>query len=52
MIAWFMDEIVRRLLMSTPHRKAMRAHMDDVRAQDMRLYGEVHPRHRKGWLRP
>lgn len=50
--AWFMDEIVRRLMMLTPARKRMRAHMDHVRAQDMRLYGEIHPLHRKGWLKP
>lgn len=50
MFAWFMDEVVERLMMLTPARKHMIAHMDNVREQDLRLCGEIHPYHRKGWF--
>lgn len=49
---WLMDEVVRRALMLTPARHKMREHMDRVREQDIRLHGEVHPLHRKGWFKP
>lgn len=52
MFAWIMDEVVLRLMMLTPARRRLVAHMDEVRAQDVRLRGEVHPLHRKGWLKP
>jgi hypothetical protein len=52
MFAWFMDEVVLRLMMLTPRRRALIEHMDGVRAQDLRLHGEVHPLHRRGWLKP
>lgn len=50
--AWFMDEVVLRLMMLTPARRRLRAHMDGVRAQDIRLYGEIHPYHKKSLLKP
>jgi hypothetical protein len=50
--AWFMDEVVLRLLMLTPARRGLRERMDRVRAQDVRLHGEVHPLHRRRWLKP
>lgn len=52
MFAWIMDEVVLRLMMLTPARRGLIAHMDEVRAQDVRLHGEVHPLHRRRWLKP
>ena len=52
MFAWLMDEVMQRIMMLTPARHGLIAHMDEVRAQDVRLHGEVHRLHRKGWLKP
>lgn len=52
MFAWLMDEVVLRLMMLTPARRRLIAHMNEVRAQDVRLRGHVHPMHERKWLKP